>query len=94
MMSGSYTSLSSPKSGGVNLSDRWKKGIRSKSRWAGLGFVLPFLLVFFVATIRPIIYALYLSLFRDQLIGGSCFVGLASTCRCSEAVLFGTGYGA
>lgn len=55
-----------------------EKGIRSKGRWAGLGFALPFLLVFFVATILPIIYALYLSLFRDQLIGGSCFVGLAN----------------
>lgn len=77
-MSESPTSLSSPKPRGVNPSNRWKKGIRSKSRWAGLGFVLPFLLVFFVATILPIIYALYLSLFRDQLIGGSHFVGLAN----------------
>ncbi|WP_370465976.1 carbohydrate ABC transporter permease [Bifidobacterium indicum] len=50
----------------------------AKTRWVGLGFVAPFLVVFFIATILPILYALYLSVFRDQLIGGSHFVGLAN----------------
>ncbi|BDR53235.1 ABC transporter permease [Bombiscardovia nodaiensis] len=50
----------------------------TKTRWIGWGFVGPFLIVFFVATIMPICYALYLSVFRDQLIGGSHFVGLSN----------------
>ncbi|GAA4913419.1 sugar ABC transporter permease [Membranihabitans marinus] len=34
------------------------------------------MIVFLLVFIAPIIYAIYLSLFRDQLIGGSVFVGL------------------
>jgi multiple sugar transport system permease protein len=46
--------------------------------WAGWGFVGPFLVVFAFALIAPIGYAIYLSLFRDQLIGGNAFVGLSN----------------
>ncbi|MBO0594534.1 sugar ABC transporter permease [Nesterenkonia sp. E16_7] len=46
---------------------------RSSTGWAFLG---PFMIVFVLVFIAPIIYAIYLSLFRDQLIGGSIFVGL------------------
>jgi multiple sugar transport system permease protein len=46
--------------------------------WAGLGFVSPFLLVFLFALVAPICYAIYLSLYRQQLIGGNAFVGLAN----------------
>ena len=44
--------------------------------WAGWGFVGPFLVVFAFALVAPIGYAIYLSLFRQQLIGGNAFVGL------------------
>ncbi|MFC5502001.1 carbohydrate ABC transporter permease [Lysinimonas soli] len=44
----------------------------------GWAFVLPFLIVFAVAFIAPVLYAIYLSLFRDQLVGGNAFVGLAN----------------
>jgi multiple sugar transport system permease protein len=47
-------------------------------RWAGWGFVGPFFVVFVFALIVPIGYAVYLSLFRQQLIGGNAFVGLAN----------------
>lgn len=46
---------------------------RSRAGWA---FISPFMIVFILVFIAPIIYAIYLSLFRDQLIGGSVFVGL------------------
>src|SRR6266567_1208598 len=46
--------------------------------WTGWGFVGPFLIVFAFALVAPIGYALYLSLFRDQLIGGNAFVGLSN----------------
>jgi multiple sugar transport system permease protein len=52
---------------------------RSKKReWAGWGFVAPFLAVFALVLVAPVVYAIYLSLFRDQLIGGNAFVGLAN----------------
>jgi multiple sugar transport system permease protein len=48
----------------------------SRQRWTGWGFVGPFLAVFAFALILPIGYAIYLSLYRQQLIGGNAFVGL------------------
>ncbi|WP_150955548.1 carbohydrate ABC transporter permease [Microbacterium testaceum] len=39
-------------------------------------FVLPFALVFALVFLAPLAYSVYLSLFRDQLIGGNAFVGL------------------
>jgi multiple sugar transport system permease protein len=45
-----------------------------RRRWTGWGFVGPFLAVFAFALVAPIGYAIYLSLFRDQLIGGNSFV--------------------
>src|ERR1700761_9537284 len=49
-----------------------------RARWAGWAFVGPFLVVFAFALIVPIGYAIYLSLFRQQLIGGNAFVGLSN----------------
>ncbi len=44
--------------------------------WTGLWFVMPFLLVFLFVLVAPVLYAIYLSLFQDRLIGGTTFVGL------------------
>jgi multiple sugar transport system permease protein len=41
-------------------------------------FVLPFVVVFLVAIVAPVGYAIGLSLFRDQLVGGTAFVGGAN----------------
>jgi len=43
---------------------------------AGFLFTAPFMLLFLTLFIAPLIYALYLSLFREQLVGGTAFVGL------------------
>src|SRR3712207_2443098 len=43
---------------------------------AGFLFTLPFMVLFLGLFIAPLLYALYLSLFREQLIGGNQFVGL------------------
>jgi multiple sugar transport system permease protein len=51
---------------------------RGRTRWTGWAFVGPFLLVFTFALIVPIGYAIYLSLFRQKLIGGNSFVGLSN----------------
>jgi multiple sugar transport system permease protein len=55
-----------------------RRGARRRRGWTGWGFVGPFLVVFALALVAPIGYAIYLSLFRDQLIGGNTFAGLAN----------------
>ena len=45
---------------------------------AGLLFTLPFLVLFGGMFIAPLGYALYLSLYRERLVGGDAFVGLAN----------------
>ncbi len=47
-----------------------------RHRLAAYGFVLPFLVVFVAMFLAPLAYALYLSLYKTQLIGGTAFVGL------------------
>ncbi|MCT7355143.1 sugar ABC transporter permease [Streptomyces sp. 15-116A] len=49
---------------------------RDRRSWTGWGFIGPFVAVFALVFLAPIAYSLYLSLFRDQLIGGTAFVGL------------------
>ncbi|WP_022885884.1 carbohydrate ABC transporter permease [Glaciibacter superstes] len=49
-----------------------------KRDWSGWKFVGPFMVVFALVLIAPVIYSIYLSLFKDQLIGGNSFVGLAN----------------
>jgi len=51
------------------------RGAETRSGWA---FVTPFLIVFVVAIVAPVGYAIYLSLYRDQLVGGNSFVGLTN----------------
>jgi multiple sugar transport system permease protein len=53
---------------------------RGPSR-AGFLFVLPFLIVFLAVLVLPLGYAAYLSLFKEQLIGGTTFVGLENYIR-------------
>lgn len=48
---------------------------------SGYLFVLPFLVVFLTMLVLPLGYAAYLSLFREQLIGGSVFAGLDNYTR-------------
>jgi multiple sugar transport system permease protein len=49
---------------------------RNRRSWKGWGFIGPFVAVFALVFLAPIAYSIYLSLFRDQLIGGNQFVGL------------------
>lgn len=48
---------------------------------AGYLFVLPFMVVFLAMLVLPLAYAAYLSLFREQLIGGTVFAGLDNYTR-------------
>jgi multiple sugar transport system permease protein len=49
---------------------------RTRRSWAGWAFLAPFLAAFALVFLAPIGYSIYLSLFRDRLIGGTTFVGL------------------
>lgn len=51
---------------------------RERRDWRGWAFVAPFMIVFIAMIIAPVVYALWLSLFRQQMIGGNSFVGLAN----------------
>src|SRR3954463_5615876 len=42
----------------------------------GFLFTAPFMVLFLALFIAPLLYALYLSLYREQLVGGNAFVGL------------------
>ncbi|GLY97949.1 sugar ABC transporter permease [Actinoplanes sp. NBRC 103695] len=47
----------------------------------GYLFILPFMIVFVAMLVVPLVYAAYLSLFREQLIGGTVFAGLDNYTR-------------
>ncbi|WP_410640374.1 carbohydrate ABC transporter permease [Amycolatopsis sp. lyj-346] len=50
---------------------------RPRRKWRGWLFVAPFMLVFALTFIAPVVYAFVLSLFRDQaFFGGTVFVGV------------------
>ncbi|WP_367128682.1 carbohydrate ABC transporter permease [Saccharothrix sp. HUAS TT1] len=49
---------------------------RRRRSWVGWRFVGPFLAVFALVFLAPIGYSIYLSLFRNRLVGGNSFVGL------------------
>lgn len=51
--------------------------LRKRSQgWTGWLFVGPFMVVFALVFIAPVLYSIYLSLFRNQMVGGNRFVGL------------------
>nr|WP_221583839.1 sugar ABC transporter permease [Microbacterium sp. G2-8] len=54
---------------------------RTRGRWTGWGFLAPFAIVFALVFIAPILYALWLSLFRTQLVGGTEFIGFDNYVR-------------
>jgi multiple sugar transport system permease protein len=53
-------------------------GRPTRRRWIGWGFLAPFAVVFLFALVAPVLYAIYLSVFQDKLVGGNSFVGLAN----------------
>jgi multiple sugar transport system permease protein len=66
---------------------------RRRSQWKGLAFVAPFLIVFLLVFIAPVVYSLYLSLFREQLIGGTAFVGFENYVELFGDAQFWEGFG-
>ncbi|GAA4250516.1 carbohydrate ABC transporter permease [Dactylosporangium darangshiense] len=67
--------------------------VRTAHRRAGYVFVAPFLACFLLLFLLPLGYAAYLSLFKDQLVGGTVFVGLDNYARAlaDERLIGGVG---
>ncbi|MHA7179837.1 carbohydrate ABC transporter permease [Arthrobacter sp. MDB2-24] len=49
-----------------------------KRSWSGWLFIGPFMAVFALVFLAPIAYSIFLSFFRNQLVGGNGFVGFAN----------------
>src|SRR3954464_15028342 len=60
---------------------------------AGFLFTVPFMILFLGLFIAPLVYALYLSMFREQLIGGNTFVALDNYVDAFSDKAFGRGIG-
>jgi multiple sugar transport system permease protein len=60
---------------------RRSAGGRPRQSLAGYLFVAPFVVIFVTMLVLPLLYAAYLSLFRERLIGGTSFVGLENYTR-------------
>ncbi|WP_345632311.1 carbohydrate ABC transporter permease [Rugosimonospora acidiphila] len=65
-----------------------RRSRQHRRRWTGWGFIAPFMVVFAFALVVPVGYAIYLSLFRTQLIGGNSFVGLSNYHQAIEDAKF------
>src|SRR5947209_17085550 len=69
---------------------QWASIRRSLTGWQ---FVGPFLAVFALVFLAPIGYSIYLSLYRNQLIGGNAFVGLDNYQRALQDAQFWSALG-
>src|SRR5688500_2264687 len=66
---------------------------RKRRSWAGWKFVGPFMAVFALVFLAPIGYSIYLSLYRNRLIGGNSFVGLDNYTQALQDAQFWSGFG-
>ncbi len=58
------------------VASRHQRSLRRPEIVAAYLFITPFFLVFLAMIVTPLVYSGYLSLFREQLVGGNVFVGL------------------
>ena len=54
---------------------------KHKADWRGWKFMWPFALVFVFVFVIPILYAIYISFFQKQMVGGTKFVGISNYIR-------------
>ena len=66
---------------------------RPRADWRGWVFVGPFMVVFALIFLAPLVYAIWLSLFREQLVGGTSFVWLDNYIQAASDPKFWEGFG-
>ncbi|WP_426592357.1 carbohydrate ABC transporter permease [Cellulomonas sp. McL0617] len=67
--------------------------MRRRENAAAYTFITPFVVLFLLLIVVPLAYAGYLSFFRDQLVGGTTFVGLQNYTRALTDPSFLSGVG-
>ncbi len=72
---------------------RRRRAVSARHRWTGWGFLGPFAIVFALVFLAPLAYSIYLSLFRNQLVGGNSFVGLDNYTQALQDPEFWSGFG-
>ncbi|GAB2606877.1 ABC transporter permease [Paractinoplanes abujensis] len=65
----------------------------ARRSYKGWQFVGPFMIVFALVFLAPIAYSIYLSLYRNRLIGGNAFVGLDNYTQALQDSQFWSGVG-
>ena len=86
------TEVHAPRAGafGGTAPSRHKTFQKRRDR-RGLWFVLPFVVIFFMFLVVPLIYAVYTSFFTSRLIGGTVFSGFANYTQALASGAFWTG---
>ncbi|MGO3153478.1 MAG: carbohydrate ABC transporter permease [Galactobacter sp.] len=67
------------------------RGRKARGRWKGWAFIGPFMIFFALVFLAPLIYSIYLSLFREQLVGGNSFVGFDNYIKAFQDPQFWSG---
>lgn len=67
---------------------------KHKADWRGWKFMWPFAVVFVFVFIIPIVYAIYISFFKKQMVGGTKFVGFENYARLIQDPQFWSSVGA
>lgn len=75
------------------VSTRSTRPHKLKRDWRGWQFAAPFAIVFLLVFIAPLLYALWLSLFQNRMIGGTVFVGLDNYATALADPAFWDGFG-
>ncbi len=68
-----------------------RRGFGRRRDRRGLWFVLPFVVVFFMFLVVPLVYAVYTSFFTSRMIGGTVFSGFANYTEALSSGAFWTG---
>lgn len=90
-MSTTATARGSGRRAGTKSEQHKGSGLRRREAIAGYLFVAPFFLVFVAMLVVPLFYSGYLSLFREQLIGGTVFTGAGNYIRAVQDPTFISG---
>ena len=74
---------------------RARQGPASSRRrdWIGLLFCAPYVVVFVLGTVAPLLYSTYLGLFQTKVVGGTSFAGIANYLRALGDALLWTSFG-
>lgn len=70
---------------------RTEASARRRTALSAYLFLTPFFVVFAISLVIPLGYAIYISFFRKQMVGGTVFVGLANYARALADPLFHDG---